>query len=257
MISRESLHTKVVRHIALRILAGELSALPNEAGLGKELNVSRSIIRESVKALAAKGLLEVDQAGTRVRPRTDWNLLDSQLLEWQSEGGAGEQFFDNLCEVRQILEPKAAALAALRATEGDIEEIQSAWEAMRTSTSSRPSYIDRDAFVAADIRFHYAILQASHNDLFNQVGGLIRVILVKSFSMMTLTSDRLSVTLQRHKAILDSIKLADKISAKRAMEGVIVIAATVMKDALKNKMFGTKSDCGQVYGGRFERLTDF
>ena len=118
MIRKESLHDKVVRHLALRILKGGLTTLPNEADLGRELRVSRSILRESIKVLAAKGLLEVGpKTGTRVRPRKDWNLLDPQLLEWISEIGIEEHFFENLSELRSILEPKVAELAALRATE--------------------------------------------------------------------------------------------------------------------------------------------
>src|ERR1700729_4017895 len=106
MIRRESLHDKVVRHLALQILKGSLTSLPNEADLGKELRISRSILRESIKVLAAKGLLEVvPKTGTRVRPRKNWNLLDPQLLEWISEIGFDEHFFDNICELRRIFEP--------------------------------------------------------------------------------------------------------------------------------------------------------
>src|ERR1035441_9199798 len=72
MIRKESLHDKVVRHLALQILKGDVTTLPNEADLGKDLRVSRSILRESIKVLAAKGLLEVGpKTGTRVRPRKD------------------------------------------------------------------------------------------------------------------------------------------------------------------------------------------
>jgi DNA-binding FadR family transcriptional regulator len=240
MIARESLHTKVVRHIALRILAGELSALPNEGQLGKELKVSRSILRESVKALAAKGLVEVGPTGTRVRPRTDWNLLDSQLLEWQSESEIGEHFFNNLWELRHILEPKAAELAALRATKRDIEEIQSAWQEMQLSAGNGRESFDREAFVAADLRFHYAILRASHNELFYQVGGLTRVSLRKSFSLMLQTPRRISyqisITLRRHKEILDGIAVGDQMVAKRTMERVIVAATTDLTRALGDRM---------------------
>ncbi len=236
MIPRESLHTKVVRHIALRILAGELSELPSEADLGKELMVSRSILRESVKALAAKGLVEVGQIGTRVRPRTDWSLLDSQLLEWQSESAVGEHFFDSLCELRGILEPKAAELAALRATKKDIEEIRSAWKEMQLSINNRDTFVDSNAFVAADLRFHYAILRASHNELFYQVGGLTRVMLLKSFSTMSRTSDQFSATLRRHRSILEGIAIGDQITAKREMERVIVAATTAMRKALGAKL---------------------
>jgi DNA-binding FadR family transcriptional regulator len=228
MIPRESLHVKVVRHIAMRILAGDLSSLPNEEVLGKDLKVSRSILRESVKALAAKGLVEVGPTGTRVRPRTDWNLLDSQLLEWQSENGIGEDFFNNLCELRNVLEPAAAEFAAQRATEKDIEQIRSAWQEMKTSAANGQESFDREAFVAADLRFHYAILLASHNELLYQVGGLTRVILRKSFSIMVDNPHRLStylaVTVRRHKEVLDSIASGNSTTAKRRMEKIIAAA---------------------------------
>jgi DNA-binding FadR family transcriptional regulator len=235
MITRESLHTKVVRHIALKILAGDLSALPNEGDLGKELKVSRSILRESVKALAAKGLVEVGPTGTRVRPRTDWNLLDSQLLDWQSQGEIGEHFFNNLCELRHILEPMAAELAALRATKKDIDEIQSAWLEMRLCAGNG-KFIDKEGFVAADLRFHYAVFRASHNELLYQIGGLTRVILRKSFSLMMQTPRRisyqLSITLRRHKEILDCIASGRQIAAKKSMERVIAAATTDLREAL-------------------------
>src|SRR5579872_4467967 len=141
MIRRESLHDKVVRHLALRIVRGNLASLPNEADLGKELSVSRSILRESIKVLAAKGMLDVGpKVGTRVRPRKDWNLLDPQLLEWTSEGGLDEHFFDNICELRRIFEPTAAELAALRATSEDVDQIRSAWEEMRRNSQNWKGY---------------------------------------------------------------------------------------------------------------------
>src|ERR1022692_4796548 len=117
MIRREVLHDKVVRHLALRILREKLASLPNEIDLSKELRISRPILRECIKVLVAKGLLETGpKIGTRVRARKHWNLLDPQLLEWQWENGIDQHFFDQLCEFREIFEPQAAKFAALRAT---------------------------------------------------------------------------------------------------------------------------------------------
>jgi DNA-binding FadR family transcriptional regulator len=226
MIRRESLHDKVVRHLALQILKGDVTTLPNEADLGKDLRVSRSILRESIKVLAAKGLLEVSpKTGTRVRPRKDWNLLDPQLLEWISEVGIEEHFFENLTELRSILEPKAAELAALRATESDIEEIRSAWEGMRLSGD------DREAYNVADLRFHQAILAASHNELLYRVGGLTRVLLRMSFAVTSASWGPVSASLPAHKDVLDAIVGRNPGTARKHTEDIIALATAGLRKA--------------------------
>jgi DNA-binding FadR family transcriptional regulator len=226
MIRKESLHDKVVRHLALRILKGNVTTLPNEADLGKELRVSRSILRESIKVLAAKGLLEVGpKTGTRVRPRKDWNLLDPQLVEWISENGIDERFFENLTELRSILEPRAAELAALRATDTDLEEIRTAWEEMRQSDN------DLEAYNAADLRFHQAILAASHNELLYQVGGLTRVLLRMSFALTSASSAPVSASLPAHKQLLDAITDRDPVVAKKHVEDIIALATAGIRKA--------------------------
>lgn len=223
MIARESLHDKVVRHLALKIVEGGLTTLPNETDLGKELNVSRSILRESIKVLAAKGLVQVGPTGTRVRPRRDWNLLDPRLLEWISEFGTDKHFFENLCELRLAFEPKAAELAALRATSEDIQEIEAAWEDMRLSSK------DREAYNAADLRFHEAILKACHNELFLQVAAVTRIFLRVSFSITSVARRHFAASLPNHKLIMDAIANGDGAAAKKHMEDVIGIATRQIK----------------------------
>jgi len=231
MILRESLHDKVVRHLALQILKGGLTTLPNEADLGKELRVSRSILRESIKVLAAKGLLEVGpKTGTRVRPRKDWNLLDPQLLEWISEIGIDEHFFENLSELRSIFEPKVAELAALCATNSDVEEMRSAWEGMRLSGD------DQEAYNAADLRFHEAILAASHNELLYQVGGLTRVLLRMSFALSSASWGPVSASLPAHKDVLDAIVARDSAAARKHTEDLIALATAGLRKALDYKV---------------------
>jgi DNA-binding FadR family transcriptional regulator len=114
--------------------------------------VSRSILRESVKVLAAKGLVEVrPKSGVRARPRSDWNLLDPHVLAWQGEAGMSAPFIRNLCEIRRIIEPAAAELAAIRA-----------------SAVRKPN-----AFSAAELEFHSALFAACNNDLFEQMNATI------------------------------------------------------------------------------------
>jgi GntR family galactonate operon transcriptional repressor len=227
MIRKESLHDKVVRHLALRILKGGTSTLPNEADLGDELQVSRSVLRESIKVLAAKGLLEVGpKTGTRVRPRKDWNLLDSQLLEWISETGFDEHFFDNICELRRIFEPTAAELAALRATPEDIAQIRSAWEDMRRNSHNWEGYN------AADLRFHNAIQEAAHNELLSHVSKLSRVLLRISFAITSTSEERFSASLPLHRDVLDAVANGNPRAAKKYMEKVIAVSATGIRSRL-------------------------
>jgi DNA-binding transcriptional MocR family regulator len=99
-----TLHRQIARRLGARIVSGEMeegAALPNEAALSKELGVSRTVVREAVKVLAAKDLLEVrPKTGTKVRPRRDWNMLDPEILEWQFSGPGALAHIRDLLEVR-------------------------------------------------------------------------------------------------------------------------------------------------------------
>ena len=119
----------------------------------RKLEVSRSVLRESIKVLASKGLLEVGpKIGITVRPRSDWNLLDPELLVWQFEARMDDQLLRHLVEVRLIVEPAAAGLAAVRATSEEIALLRDCYRKMEESVD------DRDAYNAADLRFHVAVL---------------------------------------------------------------------------------------------------
>src|SRR5215831_6104607 len=126
-IPRERLHDRVTREIALGIVRGRIgtdaSALSTEGDLGRHFSVSRTVLREAVKVLAAKGLIEVrPRTGIRVRPRDEWNLVDPDLLGWLCEAGVDDLFIRDLCEVRAIVEPAAAELAAARASDEEIAQ---------------------------------------------------------------------------------------------------------------------------------------
>ena len=118
--SRDSLHERVTRALALRIInaerAGEHLAFPNEAEMCEQLGVSRSILRESVKVLEDKGMLVSPaplRGQRRARPRAEWNLLDPDILAWQARLAPDARFLRDLCEVRLAIEPTAAGFAAL------------------------------------------------------------------------------------------------------------------------------------------------
>src|SRR5438552_1143995 len=146
-ISRERLHDRITRHIALGILRGAIgrgdSSLSTEGDLCRHFSVSRTILREAVKVLAAKGLIELrPKTGIRVRPRNEWNLVDPDLLSWLCEAGVDDLFVHDLCEVRAIVEPAAAELAASRASAQEIETLLHWYHLIEVNTDNEGARLE-------------------------------------------------------------------------------------------------------------------
>ena len=212
MPARRSLFGYVVETLGSRIVRGDLQpgdTLPNEADLGRELNASRSVVREAVKSLASKGLLEArTRIGTRVLPSSQWNLLDPEVLGWRYAAMPPMQFFREMFEIRRMIEPEAASLAAARATAADIAVMDQAFRDIETAEESSNQAID------ADRRFHRAILAASHNELMLQMGAIISVGLMVSFRI---SSSSFGVFVVHHKNVLEAIRAHDTSAAREAM----------------------------------------
>src|SRR5882757_10065549 len=120
----------MAERLGRRIVSGELrpgTTLPNSTLLAREMSVSRPAMREAIKLLAGKGLIEsAPRRGTVVRPRTSWNGLDQDVLAWQTGDAPNAAFVRHLFELRRMIEPEAAAYAAQRATSERLAEIESA-----------------------------------------------------------------------------------------------------------------------------------
>src|ERR671935_2792494 len=187
---RRGLHGAVVHDIGVRIVRGELepgATLPDD-GFADESAVSRTVVREAIKVLAAKGLLESrPKTGTRVRERRDWNLLDPDVLAWQIEAGPDAQFLGQALELRRMIEPAAARLAAERATDEEIAALYEAYEGMAAAGD------DLDAFMAPDLRFHTVLLEACNNELLEHMSEIFTAVLRTVFSY----SSRLTRTFPR------------------------------------------------------------
>jgi GntR family galactonate operon transcriptional repressor len=209
---KRSLFAYVVGQLGSRIIRGDLKpgdTLPNETELGRELGASRSVVREAVKALASKGMLEArTRVGTRVLPSTQWNLLDMEVLGWRYDAMPPTQFFREMFEIRRMIEPEAASLAAERATSADIAAMDEAFRGINTAMQS-----SKDA-IEADVRFHRAILAASHNELMLQMGALISVGLTVSFRI---SSSSFGVFVAHHGRVLEAIRAHDPAGAREAM----------------------------------------
>jgi GntR family transcriptional regulator, galactonate operon transcriptional repressor len=218
-----SLHGRIVHAIGRRILCGNLrpgALLPAE----HELGASRTVVREAVKVLAAKGLVESrPKTGTRVRTRDAWNLLDPDVLAWQRDGAApashGAQL-RSLTEVRRIIEPAAAELAAARADARDLAALEHALEEME-QTALPGQEADFEAFVQADMRFHLAILRACRNDLLEQMSRVVYSALLVSFRSTSALPGRAKASLPKHRAILDAIRAGQPERAGAAMRRLV------------------------------------
>jgi GntR family galactonate operon transcriptional repressor len=169
------LHGEVVDTIGARIASGRyrpgdpLLSEPLEA----ELGVSKTVVREALRVLAAKGLVEPrPKRGTVVRPRDEWSLLDPDLLYWQSMSEPDPVFLRDLSEVRFIIEPEAARLAAVRRSAEDVLAMRKALEEMEAA-GGRPGAARPEQVVAADLAFHRALLGAAHNEVLSRMEAVI------------------------------------------------------------------------------------
>jgi len=172
------------------------------------------VIREAVKTLAAKGLLESrPRTGTRVLPPVHWTLLDAQVLGWRYSTAPPAQFFAELFEVRLMIEPEAAVLAAQRATDEDLAEIRAAYEAMADASRANAPGIE------ADVRFHCSILAAAHNPLLLQMGRLIAAGLLISHRFC---SESFEIFLAMHAAILDEIEAKNADAARSSTRRLLL-----------------------------------
>lgn len=212
-------HGRIVHSIGRRIVTGAIAPgerLPTAA----HVRASRGVVREAFKVLAAKGLVvSRTKTGTRVRPPEAWNLLDPDVLAWRQEGAPRGPFLGKLTEVRLLLEPGAAELAARRAGPAQLSALQAALRDMRDALELAPP--DYEAYNEADVRFHRAIVQASDNDLLEQMGRIVNSTLLVAFNAAVRVPDLARSSLPRHQAIFDAIRRHQPSRARAAMRRLV------------------------------------
>lgn len=221
------LHARIVDQIGLRIVRGELKPgdpLPDGASWAAALGVSRTAFRESIKVLAGKGMIEArPRTGMRVRARKFWNHLDPDILAWRF-GAGGDAEATDLFDLRRMVEPAAAELAAARASEMQIAELAAAYAAMEAVGD------DDEAFVAPDLRFHQLILGMTGNELISSLAALIETALVTSFRLSNDNPAGQRPSLPLHRAVLSAIRERD---GKRAREAMTALLAGAEQDVRK------------------------
>jgi DNA-binding FadR family transcriptional regulator len=168
--------------------------------LAEKYRVSRSVIRDAVKILVGKGLLEVRRGiGTKVRNRLEWGILDNDVLAWHQSAPMNRKFLMQLHEFRLVIEPKAAQLAARNGMTDDYKSIEEAIHKMRETINSS------EAFVEADANFHRLILLATDNEFLSAMDGIVFTSLLSSIRLTNRDAKQNEASLSLHQDVADSI----------------------------------------------------
>jgi len=166
--------------------------------------------------LAAKGLVKArPKVGTLVQPLEVWNFLDADVLAWRFQGADAEQMIAELYELRALIEPIAASLAASRATAADLVKIRNAFHAMEAVGD------DGQRIIEPDVRFHTAIIRASGNMLFASVAHVIGAALAMIFQVVSTTPRGQRHSMPGHRKVLSAIEEGDSTGARLAMQKLI------------------------------------
>jgi DNA-binding FadR family transcriptional regulator len=176
--SARNFHSFVINEIGLGVASGVFpvgSILPNDAEMIERYGVSRTVLREALKTLEAKGLVEARaKVGTRVQPRSRWNLFDRQVLFWIFHATPEPGFLEQMIEVRQTLELEATELAAQRRTSEHIRMMRY-WVQQHDQTAAM---VEPCGLAAYEI--HRLVFEASHNSIIRSANGIVEFALASA-----------------------------------------------------------------------------
>jgi DNA-binding FadR family transcriptional regulator len=218
-------------HLGREIVTGRYAnkPFPTEAELTTQYAVSRSVTREAVKMLTAKGLLSArPRVGTIVQPAAHWNLFDTDVLRWLLERKFSLTLLRQFSELRVAIEPAAAALAAQFADGPGRQGIEAGFQRMVAADAGH------DDSLESDIAFHVAILQASGNPFYVQFRDLVETALRTSIRFTNRFKGR-SASLPAHQAVRDAIFAGDAGLARTRMEAIIREVMSLIEAAEREK----------------------
>lgn len=222
---------RIIIDLGKQIVQGKYipgASLPAETDLCDEFGTSRNIIREVLRALTAKRLVNVQRyRGAFVTSRNEWSYLDSDVLQWILEHDYDPRLIASMNEVRNLVEPTIARLAAERATSTELVDIEDAYNDMVANSQ------DREAFNRADIRYHQAILVATHNLILQQLGvafsSLQHAVFVRTYMP---DEDNMPRTLREHKELYDAIRHQNIEVAEKAARNMIASSTQRLKESI-------------------------
>lgn len=231
-------HAHVVAAIGREIVRGDVkpgTILPGDKELSARFGVSRTVLREAMKTLAAKGLIQPKaRVGTRVLEPVRWNLLDAEVLRWRVEAGLDDDFVFDLATMRLAFEPAAAALAAQRATPEDIARLREIVERLGDARH------DRASIAQVDLEFHLAVADISRNPFMRAIGSLIEAAMAITLKLSSPANDPALVreVALNHARIVDAMEAGDEAATREAMRAVIDLGAERTRKALDRWIAG-------------------
>jgi DNA-binding FadR family transcriptional regulator len=225
-------HQDTVDRIASWIVAGRFavdSSLPTEDEIGRQLGVSRTVVREAMRTLVAKGMVRVRRRhGTRVEPVDSWSLFDPQVVAWRLNCGLTRDFIEDLIRFRLGIEPYAAGLAA--ANPGFPEpELEDAYARMAAGVDGEGNYVE------ADLDFHKTIILGSNNQFLRQLIPLISNALTSSFTLSVISMETARRSLPLHRAVADAIVARNPKAASDSLTKLIESAREDILSVLPRK----------------------
>lgn len=232
-----SLSEQLAERLGRAIVAGRPApghGLPGELDLCARLGVSRPALREALRLLAAKGLIVTRRKlGTAVCPQVRWNMLDPAVLAWHLAATPTDAFINALFELRHMIEPAIAALAAERATAADLATLEQAFAEIVAQAQ------DTGDPIAADLRFHEGILAAAHNGFLASFGAAIGSALSVSFELSwDLAARATERSLAQHRAVLTAIRDRQAATARSAMTALLDSAIQDVRRSLAQRQHG-------------------
>ncbi|WP_363800294.1 FadR/GntR family transcriptional regulator [Lysobacter firmicutimachus] len=225
-----SLTRRIVESLGGAIVAGHYGpqqAFPTEAELCVQLRASRSIVREAVKMLTAKGLLSArPKRGTVIEPEARWNFLDPDVLRWLLERKFSADLLLEFTQMRLAVEPMAAMLAARRGDAAAIARIDEALARMRAAESGRGDALE------SDIAFHVAVLEASGNRFYAGLRDLVESALRISIVVTNRSKGVDLASVEDHVRVYEAIAAGDAERARAAMQGLLDEVAALIESTV-------------------------
>ncbi len=210
----KNVHGHTLDQLGEAIVGGQYppgASIPPEPTLCESLGVSRTVVREAVKSLVAKGMLVTGpKVGTRVLPSDQWNWFDPDVVAWQSKAGLTRDFLRDLQELRRVVEPAAVRIAAERASAQDIAGIEAAYAGMKQAIEQGGDYVRHD------LAFHQGLLGACHNRMLGQMSKALGALLRTSFEISTSRPHGPASSLPLHRAVLDAVIARNPAKAEKA-----------------------------------------
>lgn len=229
-IGLKNLRMQVAEALAVQILDGTYQpgqTMPTEPELMQLTGVSRTTLRSAIQALEAKGLIEVGPSkGTRVQPRANWNLMDSEVIGWRLQLGVSADLVREIYEMRECFEPRASLFAAERGTAEDLQRIAARFDELNANRGG-----DEARATEADVAFHLAILFSCGNDYIASFATMMTAMLRVSFDIARRRRALSQDDIDQHRAVADAIIARDGERAEAATRQLLVSSKRVQMDA--------------------------